>query len=105
MDIDLASNDEIELTFDTNNLLYNMFEPDLEGNATTETYRYLDCREGISKTNISDWRIICLLYFGDRTADPPKPAKLSIRTTEGFNGYPDIYSMQLLISNVKNPTT
>jgi len=29
VDIDLSVNDEIELTFDTNNLLYDMFETDL----------------------------------------------------------------------------
>ena len=46
-----------------------------------------------------------MLYFGDRTQDPPKPAKLSIRTTRTFNGYPNIYSIRLLVSNVKNPTT
>ena len=48
---------------------------------------------------------MCLLYFGDRAQDPPKPAKLSIRTTRSFNGYPNIYAMRLLISNVKNPST
>jgi hypothetical protein len=29
VDIDLSAGDEIELTFDTNNLLLDMFEPDL----------------------------------------------------------------------------
>ncbi len=48
---------------------------------------------------------MCLLNFGDRSADPPRPAKLSIKTTRSFNGYPSIYTMRLLIANVKNPST
>ncbi len=82
-----------------------MFEPDLEGNVTNETYRYLDCREWVSTNNISTSRIVCMLFFGDRTIDPPKPAKLVIKTTRSFNGYPNVYNMRLLVANVKNPST
>lgn len=46
-----------------------------------------------------------MLFFGDLTIDPPKPAKLVIKTTRSFNGYPDIYTMKLLVANVKNPDT
>ena len=105
VDLDLGSGDFIEFSFDTNNLLYSMFEKDLEGNATNEYYRYLDCREYGSSGNISASRITCILYFGDPTADPPKPAKLSIKTTRGYDGYPSPNTMRLLIANVKNPST
>jgi len=46
-----------------------------------------------------------LLHFGDRTKNPPVPAKLSILTTRGFNGYPNIYALRFLIANVKNPSS
>lgn len=46
-----------------------------------------------------------MLFFGDRTIDPPKPAKLVIKTTRTLNGYPSPDPLRLLVANVKNPTT
>ena len=34
VNIDLAVDDQLSFSFPTNNLLYDMFETDLEGNAT-----------------------------------------------------------------------
>jgi hypothetical protein len=45
VDVDLGTSSEVVFTFDTNNLLNDMFENDLEGTGVgTATYRYLDCR-------------------------------------------------------------
>lgn len=43
--VDISSGQKLVVTFDTNNLLYNMFANDLEGVGTSgPAYRYLDCR-------------------------------------------------------------
>ena len=45
MDVDVNAGDWFEFTFDTHNLLENMFPNDLEGDPVTgETYKVLDCR-------------------------------------------------------------
>lgn len=104
VDVNLDSNSEMVFTFDTNNLLNNMFENDLEGDGTaSRTYRYLDCREWNTLTEISNSRIVCLLYFGDRLANPPKPANLTIKFTTNFYGYSSSRTIRVLIANVKNP--
>ena len=44
VDVDVASGNQIVISFDTNNLLNQMFANDLEGVGTSgATYRYLDC--------------------------------------------------------------
>jgi hypothetical protein len=45
IDVDADSGDQLVFSFDTSNLLYQMFANDLEGQGTNgATYRYLDCR-------------------------------------------------------------
>ena len=44
VDVNLGSTDSIVFSFDTSNLLKQMFPNDVEGNAGAETYRNLDCR-------------------------------------------------------------
>lgn len=65
------------MTFDTNNLLYDMFANDIENEPVVgESYRFLDCREITGY--ISSGRMRCIMYYGDNTANPPKPARLVI---------------------------
>ena len=54
MDVDVNAGDWFEFTFDTHNLLENMFPNDLEGDPVTgETYKVLDCREWNTNSYIS----------------------------------------------------
>ena len=105
-DTDATSGNEVVISFGTSNLLYSMFEDDLEGDGTSDgSYRYLDCREWSSYSDISNSRLVCLLHFGNRVANPPTPANLTIQFTKSFNGYPSPNHIRILIANVKNPTT
>lgn len=57
-----------------------MFANDLENKPVTgEVSRLLDCLEysGIFITLASS-RMRCMMYYGDSTASPPKPARLVI---------------------------
>lgn len=56
-------------------------------------------------TSISNSRIDCLLYYGNRLANPPIPANLTIKFTKTLNGYPSADLIRLMIANVRNPTT
>lgn len=78
LNVAISAGDWIEMTFDTNNLLYDMFANDLEDTPTVDTgYRFLDCRE-YGSSYISSSRMRCIVYYGDNTANPPKPARLII---------------------------
>lgn len=104
VNVNLNSNSEIVFTFDTNNLLTDMFEDDLEGTGKgSDTYRYLDCKEWNTLTEVSNSRIVCLLYFGDKLANPPKPANLTIQFTTNFYGWSSSRNIRILVANVKNP--
>jgi hypothetical protein len=104
--IDISSGQTLVVSFDTHNLLNQMFANDLEGvGANGATYRYLDCREWYNNNEISNSRITCLLNFGNNLANPPIPANLSIVFTNNNYGYTNSRTIRILIANVMNPTT
>lgn len=54
-----------------------MFANDIENEPVVgESYRFLDCTEITGY--ISSGRMRCIMYYGDNTANPPKPARLVI---------------------------
>ena len=106
VDIDAYSGDELEFTFDTNNLLEDMFSNDLEDEAVSgETYKFLDCREWSSNSYISNSRMRCLLYYGDSLSNPPTPARLVVPLEKTISGYSGTDNVRFMVANVKNPST
>lgn len=82
-----------------------MFPIDVEGTDSSLGFKYLDCREIGSNAYLSNSRAVCLLYYGDRTATPPKPARLSIIHKNAINGYPSADTVTFMVATVKNPET
>jgi hypothetical protein len=48
---------------------------------------------------------VCLLQFGNRLANPPQPANLTITTSKIIYGWGSPDNVHILIANVKNPST
>ncbi len=93
------------MTFDTNSLLYDMFANDIENNPVPgEVYRFLDCRE-YANSYISSTRMRCIMYYGDNTANPPRPARLVIPLELNQNTWSFPGTVKFLLANVRNPTT
>ena len=46
----------------------------------------------------------CLLYYGDNSVSPPKPAILYI-PMGNINGWPTAYNTRFMVANVRNPST
>jgi len=106
VNVDVSPGSKLVVSFDTSNLLYQMFANDLEGQGTNgNTYRYLDCREWNTNTLISNSRIVCILNFGNNLANPPIPANLTIAFTTILYGWTTSSTIRFLIGNVMNPTT
>jgi hypothetical protein len=106
VDVDLGTSSTVVFTFDTSNLLTKMFENDLEGAGTAgQAYRYLDCREWSTMTEVSNSRIVCLLFFGNNLSNPPRPANLTIKFTTSFSGSSSARNIRILVANVRNPAT
>jgi hypothetical protein len=93
------------MTFDTNNLMLNMFANDIENNPVTgEVYRALDCRE-YSGGYISSGRMTCIMYYGDNSLNPPRPAKLIIPLTLNQDTWNWPGWIRFMVANVQNPST
>ena len=104
VDVDLITTDSITFSFDTNNLLKQMFPNDLEGTAVgSDAYRYLDCREWYNNAEVSNSRLTCLLYFGNNVANPPTPGNLTIKFTKNFYGWSSSRTIKIMVANVQNP--
>ena len=104
MDVQVNTNDWMEFTFDTNNLIDDMFANDLEDQAVDgEEFKVMDCREWGSNTWISSSRMSCYLYYGDNTASPPKPATLVVPLDQNTDGFTASDNYRFMISNIKNP--
>lgn len=104
LDVSIGAGDWIEMTFDTNNLLYDMFANDVENTPTVDTgYRFLDCRE-YAANYISSSRMRCILYYGDNTANPPKPARLIIPLELNQNTWSFPGTVKFMLANVRNPS-
>lgn len=105
LDVYIYAGDWIELTFDTNSLLYDMFANDIEGEPVTgETYKFLDCRE-YSGGYISSGRMRCIVYYGDSTANPPRPARLIVPLELNQDCWTWPGTVKFMIANVLNPYT
>ena len=104
LDVAVGTNDWMEFTFDTNNLIDDMFANDLEDQPVDgEDFKVLDCREWNTNQYISGGRMNCYLYYGDRSTNPPKPATLVVPLDVGVDGYNSATTYRFMLTNVKNP--
>ena len=47
----------------------------------------------------------CFLYYGDKDADPPTPARVVIPLVNILDGDPTHRAFRFMMANVKNPST
>lgn len=47
----------------------------------------------------------CIVYYGDNTANPPRPARLIIPLERSLDTWTWPGTVKFLIANVRNPTT
>ena len=45
----------------------------------------------------------CYLYYGDNSANPPKPATLVVPLDRSIDGFTGTDNYRFMISNIKNP--
>lgn len=46
----------------------------------------------------------CLLYYGDKMASPPTPARLVVPLEKTISGYSGTDTVRFMVANVKNPS-
>ena len=46
----------------------------------------------------------CIVYYGDKMANPPVPARLVVPLEKSINGWSGTDNFRFMIANVKNPS-
>ena len=98
--VSASAGDRIALEFRTTDALEDMFTDDLGSTIATNSSFELSCHEIDHASVISDSRIKCELFAGDKSANPPIPTTILIPITKSIAANTEI---KFNILNLKNP--